>query len=166
MLGSYSHYFFQDLHTLSQCRDKVIQYLILKGYELSGIAIYLKAFDYFVENPKDYDGATIVRDLCDIDGLDLDAMLHDFHYIEYNVTVSINLKWKADFLYAKGNVRKSKKLDKYWVKFLGMKYIAYSRLVGLTIANVGFIPFARIKRGKVTKEQRELFLADYKCLIS
>lgn len=155
MLGSVSHYFEQDKTTLAQCRDKVIQYLILKGYELLGIAIYLKAFDYFVENPHDFDGATLVKDLCDLPGIDLDAMAHDFWYIKYNVASSIGLKWKADFLYSKGNERKGKGL-----------YSAYSRFAGLTLVGIGFIPFARLKRGKVTKEQREEFLADYKCLIS
>lgn len=155
MFGSKSNYFNQDKETLATCREKVIQYLILKGYELSGIAIYLKAFDYFVENPNGFDGATLVKDLCDLPGLDLDALLHDFHYLKYNIASSIGLKWKADFLYSKGNERKGKGL-----------YSAYSRFAGLTLVGIGFIPFARIKRGKVTKEQRDLFLSDYKCLIS
>jgi hypothetical protein len=37
-----------------------------KGYSAEQIAVYIKAFDYFWENPDDFDGATIVKDLMDV----------------------------------------------------------------------------------------------------
>lgn len=165
MLGSTNNFFKQDKETLLLKRDSVSYMLMIKGYNQLQIEVYLKAYDYFCENPNGFDGATLVRDLCDIDDLDLDAMLHDFHYLAYNVGVNVILKAKADYLYKIGMMRRKEKLQKYWVKFLGMRYIAYSRLVALTIADIGWIPFARIKRGRMSKKQKEAFMYDYNTLM-
>jgi hypothetical protein len=43
-------------------RDRVFHLLDAKGYS-EQIAVYIKAFDYFWENPDDFDGATIVKTL-------------------------------------------------------------------------------------------------------
>lgn len=155
MLGSENHFFKQDKETLLMKRDSVSDLLLIKGYDQACVDIYLKAYDYFCENPSDFDGATLVKDLCDLPDLDIDALLHDYHYLKYNVASSFNLKTKADFLFAKGQERKGKGV-----------YSAYSRFAGLTIVTPFFSLFARIKRGKVTKEQREQFLKDYKILLS
>jgi len=150
MLGSVSHFFEQDKETLAQKWVDVSELLRLKGYSLECRLIYLKAFDYFTINPNDFDGATAVKDLVDIPDLDLDSMLHDFHYIAYNVASSVSMKWRADKLYALGNERKGKS-----------EYASWSRFVGLSLVGIGFIPFARIKRGKMSSIQREKFLKDY-----
>ena len=154
MLGSVSHYFEQDKRALAKGFADVAEYLRIKGYSLECRLIYLKAFDYFCENPHDFDGATAVKDLCDLPDLDLDAMLHDFHYINYNVGSSVSMKWRADKLYALGNERKGKS-----------EYASWSRFVGLSLVGIGFIPFARIKRCKMSDSQKEMFMSDYKILI-
>lgn len=75
MLGSESTYF--KTGNLVQKRKDVITYLRLK--KLSYLSDYfLEAFDFFVNNPDDFDGATGVKDLTDIQGLTLSAMRHDY----------------------------------------------------------------------------------------
>jgi hypothetical protein len=68
--------------------------LLYKGYNQEQVDIYLKAFDYFSKKHTEFDGATVVKDLVDIPGLDLDAMLHDYHYIFYRISSSFSLKFK------------------------------------------------------------------------
>jgi len=155
MLGSKSNYFHQDKAHLDKCDLDVRTYLWIKGYSIPQVAIYLNAFDYFRENPNEFDGATLVRDLCDIPGLDIDALYHDYCYINYNVAVNPIMKFRADKLYAKGNERKGKS-----------QYAAWSRMVGLTLTGIGFIPLAIFWRGRMTKEQKEKFLQDYKILLT
>lgn len=154
MIGSKNHFFKQSKEALLYKRAFVNSLLEIKGYSVEQTNIYLKVYDYFSLNPKDFDGATLVKDLCDMPDLDLDAMLHDYHYLVCNVGVNVALKSKADFLYAKGNERKGKGI-----------YSAYSRFLGLTITSIGFIPFARIKRGRITEAQRNEFLSDYNTLL-
>ncbi|KIA86573.1 hypothetical protein [Flavobacterium sp. AED] len=154
MLGSKSTYFQQPKEILFNSRDKVFRLLDLKGYSFNEIAVYLKAFDYFCENTIAFDGATIVKDLMDLPDLDMDAMLHDFHYLNYNVGVNFITKWQADWIYAKGNERKGKG-----------QYSAFSRFIGLTIIGIGFVPYAYLKRGKITATQRSQFLEEYRILM-
>lgn len=164
MLGSESTYFDQPLEVLIDCRDKVFRLLELKGYGVDEISIYLKAFDYFIYNPKDFDGATIVKDLQDLPNLDLDAMLHDYHYIIYNVAANFVIKWKADWVFAKGNRRKGKANLKWLKKYTGIDNIRL-RFIGLTISGVGFVPYAFAKRGKISIKQKTDFLKEYQILI-
>lgn len=154
MLGSENHFFTQDKATLLLKRDYVWKLLTMKGYCNDAVAIYLKAYDYFTKNPSEFDGATLVKDLCDIPDLDLDAMYHDFCYLVYNVASNISMKWRADKLYSKGNERKGKS-----------EYAAWSRFIGLSLSGIGFIPYARLKRGKMDKQQKESFMCDYKILM-
>ena len=152
MLGSKSHFFYQSTQVLKNARANAYTMLRVKGYYLDEVDIYMKAFDYFSQNPSQFDGATAVKDLVDIPGLDLDAMLHDYHYINYNVAASFVTKWKADWLFAKGNERKGKG-----------QYSAFSRFIGLTIIGIVFVPYARWKRGKTIN--RTAFLEEYEILI-
>lgn len=154
MLGSTNHFFNQPKQVVENKRRDVYSLLILKGYNREATAVYLKAYDYFTSNPHDFDGATVVKDLCDIPDLDLDAMLHDYQYLIHNVASSVSIKWKADWLYAKGQERKGKGLYGYY------------RFFGLTILSIGFVPYARVSRGRITKEQIEQFLKEYQVLIN
>lgn len=154
MLGSTNPFFAQSVEELSLKRRQLAQLLRFKGYGLREIEVYVKAYNYFCMNPKKFDGATVVKDLVDIPDLDLDAMLHDYHYINHNVAASLVLKFKADWLYAKGQERKGKG-----------QYSAFSRFVGLTIIGIGFVPYSRIKRGKISQQQKEEFLKEYQILI-
>ena len=66
-------------------RKNIKAYLHIKERKMSDISDYLTAFDYFVEHPTEFDGATIVKDLVDIGELDLDAMVHDYCFIKYKI---------------------------------------------------------------------------------
>lgn len=155
MLGSKSNFFSQSVEVLSLKRRQVNQLLNMKGYNEKQIDIYIKAYNYFCINPSQFDGATIVKDLIDVPGLDLDAMLHDYHYIVHNTAANFGTKWKADWLYSKGIERKGKG-----------QYSAFSRFIGLTIIGIGFVAFAFYKRGKIKENQKTDFLKEYKILIN
>jgi hypothetical protein len=154
MLGSKSTYFHQSKEVLFESRKNVFLFLDLKGYVPNEIFVYIKAFDYFCKNPTLFDGATIVKDLQDIPHLDLDAMLHDYHYLNYGVGSNFITKWQSDWIYAKGNERKGKG-----------QYSAFSRFIGLTLIGIGFVPYVYFKRGKITPEQKTEFKKEYQILI-
>lgn len=153
MFFSKSDFFKQSGHVLI-CKQKYVHNLLeAKGYSLAKIELYKEAYVYFSNNPNDFDGATFVKDLNDIIGLDLDAMLHDYNYLVNNVASNFKTKWKADWLYAKEQERKGKG-----------SYSAFSRFIGLTIIGLFFVPYARIKRGKMTGSQLSKFDNTYKTL--
>ncbi len=154
MLGSKNNFFKKTPAELFQSFQQMKKLLEIKGYKQSEINVYKDAYNYFWADPNAFDGATIVKDLCDLPGLDLDAMLHDYHYLKHGVASNFVTKWKADWLFAKGNERKGKG-----------QYSAYSRLIALTIIGIGFVPYVRIKRGKITKNQKTEFLKEYQLLI-
>lgn len=154
MLGSKNNFFKAPPAELYKSCEQMVRLLEIKGYSKSEINVYIDAFNYFWANPNAFDGATIVKDLCDIPGLDLDAMLHDYHYLKHGVASNFVTKWKADWLFAKGHERKGKG-----------QYSAYSRFIALTIIGVFFVPYVLIKRGKITKTQKTEFLKEYNLLI-
>jgi hypothetical protein len=57
--------------------------MVLKDYNFTEHEIidFYRAYNYFTENPNEFDGATIVRDLDTIKGLDAPAMVHDYRYV-------------------------------------------------------------------------------------
>ena len=85
----------------------------------------------FVEHPTEFDGATIVKDLVDIGELDLDAMVHDYDYIN-GANRNFIKKWKADIKYIKNMERNG-------------KGIRIFRLLLLTIIGIIFVPYCFIK---------------------
>lgn len=141
MLFSRSEYFKQSKEALHVDRINVNVLLTIKGYNKKSVDIYTKAFDYFVANPNDFDGATVVKDLVDIHGLDLDAMLHDYHYIVYKAATNFRTKWISDWLYAKGQERKGKG-----------QYSSFSRFIGLSIIGVIFVPYSILTKGRQSTE--------------
>jgi hypothetical protein len=154
MLGSKSTYFSQSFEKLTVDRAKVNLLLLYKGYNQEQVDIYLKAFDYFSKNTLEFDGATVVKDLVDIPGLDLDAMLHDYHYIFYRISSSFSLKFKADWIYSKGQERKGKG-----------QYSSFSRFIGLTIIGLFLVPLRYIMIGKPSAENKKGITNDYIKLI-
>lgn len=88
-------------------RKKVVQYLILKSIETT---VYLDAFDYFTKYPQRFDGATFVKDLIDVEGIDLAAMKHDFLYL-----TDLKNKLKHDITYGKDMVSLGKG-NAYWYR--------------------------------------------------
>jgi len=153
MYGSKSKYFYCPQEGLWHGYRKMIAYLKLWNYTDAQISIYKKAYEYFCENPSHYDGATIVKDLYHIPGLDLNAMLHDYQYIIHNAAANLYTKWHCDKLYAK-QMEKLGKGGASWVRFAGLK-----------ITGLPFSVVALYKRGFQTKEQRLLFFSDFEILM-
>ncbi len=156
MLGSTDKIFNQLSESeLKLLREKMEWLLYAKDYTKEQIDIYKKAFDYFVENKTSFDGATIVKDLKDVGGLDLDAMLHDYHYIVYNCGANLYVKWHCDRLYAIQMERKGKG-----------EWSAWSRFAGLIVSSIFWTPYVALKRGVIKTEQEWAFFEDYKLLIN
>jgi hypothetical protein len=78
--------------------------LVLRNYNFQGYDIrpFSRAYNYFTENPKEFDGATIVRDLDTIKGLDAPAMVHDYRYILAN---GVKDRIKADKEYLRNMIK-------------------------------------------------------------
>lgn len=108
LFNSQCLYFFQSEEILREERKLLDLYLQCKKYDIDQRAIYLRAFDYFCMFPWEYDGATMTEDLCDLEGLDLDAMLHDWLYIAFSASGNYKYIWKADKLMRKEMRRKGK----------------------------------------------------------
>lgn len=108
MLGSSSNFFLQDKLTLSKKRHHLI--MVLYDFDVPNVDRWLKAFDYFRENPSRFDGATIVKDLETIKGLDAAAMNHDYAYIHLDFWSwkGLHKKLKADFNYGKDQEKTGK----------------------------------------------------------
>ena len=71
---------------------------------------FVVAYKYFENNPHRYDGATIVKDLVDCNGIDLSAMRHDFEYIrilsqKFCILDWIKYKILSDLRYGKNMER-------------------------------------------------------------
>ena len=100
MFWSKDSTFKKSKQELNIIRKNIKTYLHIKERKISDISEYLNAFDYFIEHPTEFDGATIVKDLVDIGELDLDAMVHDYDYI-HGANRNFIKKWKADIKYIK-----------------------------------------------------------------
>ena len=112
-------------------RKNVKAYLNIKERKMSDISDYLNAFDYFTIHSDKFDGATIVKDLVDIGELDLDAMVHDYDYIN-GANRNFIKKWEADIKYIKNMERNGKGIRVF-------------RLLLLTIIGIIFVPYCFIK---------------------
>lgn len=154
MLGSKNKFFFKTEEQLNGARYDVEYLLAIKGYSVDEIKIYLDAFDFFAGCPQNYDGATIVKDLVDVPGLDLDSMLHDYHYYVYDCASNLKYKHKADWIFAKGMERKGKG-----------SYSTYSRFFALATLGFFFMLYVRIKRGKMDVHQKKDVDKHYSILI-
>lgn len=149
MLGSKNSFFKQTKEVLDLKRSEVENVLKYKGYLPVEISIYLSAYDYFCKNTSEFDGATIVNDLCDIKDLDLDAMLHDYHYVYYKVATSFRNKWRADQIYMINQMRKGKG-----------QYSSISRFIGLTLISIFFVPYTKMRKS-MTPLEEEHFILEY-----
>ena len=102
MLGSNNKFFYKNHKALARHRHNL--FFTLVNFEVQDIEKWLLAYDYFCQNPHKFDGATIVKDLETINGLDASAMLHDYEYLHIQNWWSIKglkTKLKADFDYGK-----------------------------------------------------------------
>ena len=136
MFWSKDDTFKKSKQELDILRKNVKAYLHIKERKMSDISDYLNAFDYFTIHSDKFDGATIVKDLVDIGELDLDAMVHDYDYIN-GANRNFIKKWKADIKYIKNMERNGKGIRVF-------------RLFLLTIIGIVFVPYCFIKN-KITK---------------
>jgi len=154
MLGSKSNFFYQSTENLNASKVKLVTYLTINNYSDSEMQIYFKAYDYFCINPSQFDGATIVKDLYHIPGLDINAMLHDYLYIVFKASANWYVRYYADWLYAKEMERTGKGI---------LSWINFSLLV---LTYPFWTPYMFLIKGKrCTKEDRLLFFEIYETLI-
>ena len=78
LVKSKSDFFKQDRETLAEYRYQLRMMLKYKGRSEADIDFYIEAYDFFCRFTTKFDGATIVKDLCDLPKLDIDAMGHDY----------------------------------------------------------------------------------------
>lgn len=161
MLGSSNNFFKQPKKVLMNKRNAVMLLLDAKNYTEAQIDVYLSAYDYFFENPKAYDGATVVNELVDVygvlgfDGLDLDAMLHDWHYLYFKAGTNLKYKKIADKIFRHGIERKGKS-----------KWSSWTRYTGLRIVSIPFVIFAKHKRGKMSSTDMYWINKHYNILVN
>lgn len=152
MLGSKSHFFKNSDEFLILSRNKMRRYLSDNNYSPDQISVYQKAFYFFCENPDLFDGATIVKDLHHIPGLDLNAMLHDYQYLNYKCACNLYMKWYCDLLYAK-------EMEKMGKGFTAWVYWSLLKLSGIP-----FCIYSLVKKGSPSVSNEYDFFKDYNCL--
>lgn len=146
MIGSKNKFFFQPTNILLKNKTKLI-YLLRDIWQRDEkiIQIYLDAYKYFMDNPSDYDGATIVKDLKAIPGLDIWAMLHDYLYIVYNTPCNVNYKYYSDIIYI------------WEMERMGVSaYASWSRFLGLSVfGTLFFTPYVLLKGKRMDKNMKK-----------
>ena len=139
---SKSDFFKQDRETLAEYRYQLLMMLKYKGRSEKDIDFYIEAYDFFCCFTTKFDGATIVKDLCDLPKLDLDAMVHD-----YECLIGANrnfIKWfKSAWRYFE-NMRKNGKGNQIF------------RFVLVSLAGIVFVPYCALLTPKYypIKKQR------------
>lgn len=126
MLYSRNEFFKQSKEILTIKRTEVETLLKYKNINPKN---YLEAYDYFCINIKEFDGATIVKDLNDIPELDLNAMLHDYRYLT-DFGVLKKFKWDWEYFQGMNDLGKGYRLGRY---------------IGLTISSIFFTPYKLFK---------------------
>jgi hypothetical protein len=121
--NSKSDYFHQKKYNLILNWASLIDNLLIDfNFSRLDKIRFRNAYNYFIENPNRFDGATIVKDITQIKGLDIPAMIHDYSYIH-----APNLKHRliADWEYSQD----MRKFEIAWTT-------AYSRMAILMIINL------------------------------
>lgn len=153
---SNNNYFKKPAITHKLNRGKVKYYLEeIKGYSPAQANIYLAAYDYFVINPEEFDGATMTEDLCDVKGLELTAMLHDYLYIALNASASLHFIRLADKLF----FQEMKRMDKSsW-------NLGYRKFALWCVRRYWVWFCVKFKYRKMTIDNQIEFLETYKIMI-
>ena len=129
MFFSKDNTFYKSKEELQYLLNDIIKILTIKKNK--NIEQYIIAFNYFVNNPSKFDGATIVKDLVDIGELDLDAMVHDYEYIN-GANRNFIKKWNADIRYIKNMEANGKGIRVF-------------RFFILTLLGIFFVPYCYMK---------------------
>ena len=138
MLGSKNDFFKQKYADLRRSRLDMNELLKLLDRNKKDVDLYNDAFIYFMSNPDEFDGATIMRALFILkkgsNKLDIDAMVHDYEYIT-GANKSFKLKHKADVRYFNNML-------------LNGKGVQLFRLIALIVTGIFFVPYAYFKNLK------------------
>ena len=129
MFFSKDNTFYKSKEELQYLLNDIIKILTIKKNK--NIEQYIIAFNYFVNNPSKFDGATIVKDLVDIEELDLDAMVHDYDYL-HGANRNFIKKWNADIRYIKNMEANGKGIRVF-------------RFLILTLLGIFFVPYCYMK---------------------
>lgn len=154
-INSKSDYFHQTKEVLIYNWSVFTVYLKIKGYSEVETKIYEKAYLYFIDHPDHFDGATMTEDLYDVFRLDLDAMLHDFYYINHKVSASYKYTQMADQLFFKETLRKNKST---WNAGARKFLLKLKSVLGFNL----YVKYA-LKR-IMTEEHKKSFISDYETL--
>jgi len=147
MLGSKSDFFHSDEDILIKTRNFMIYFLKMHKTKKGVINLYLEAYEYFILNPNEFDGATLSKDIKVIPNLDIWAMLHDYLYIKYNIAVNWKLKYYGDVIYALEMER------------LGISYgTTWGRFILLVLSQIIFTPYQLLKGKRMDSEQKSGFM--------
>jgi len=133
---SKSTFFSQDDYALEMYRESMVKLLQIKCRSVSEISLYCAAYDFLCSFSNKFDGATLVKDLQDIPGLDLDAMLHDYECL-IGANRNYKLWFKAAWDYYE-NMRKNGKGNRP------------GRLICLSIIGLFFVPYCYFFTPKYT----------------
>lgn len=137
MLGSKSKFFYNDNYILEMYRDAMVKLLHIKARDPKDIKTYCDAYDFFCKYYNKFDGATTVKDLHDIPGLDLDAMVHDYECL-IGANKNYKLWYNSAWRYYE-NMRKQGK---------GNQVI---RLLKLSVVGILFVPYCFLFTPKYNK---------------
>ena len=132
-----SQFFKQDDYALEMFREKMVIRLQIKDRTPAEISNYCAAYDFFCKFTTKFDGATFVKDLCDLPKLDLDAMLHD-----YECLIGANRNYKLWYIAVWSYYENMRKNGK------GNQII---RAVGLCIIGLFFVPYCYLFTKKYNK---------------
>lgn len=124
---SKSKFFEKDEYDLELYRETVYSLLRFKGRNIIERNQYLAAYDFFCKFTTKFDGATFVKDLHDLPGLDLDAMLHD-----YECLIGANRNYKLWYIAVWNYYENMRKNGK------GNQII---RALGLCVIGLFFVPY-------------------------
>lgn len=151
MLGSESDFFKSNEETLLSVKSFMIIFLNKHKTDYDVIKFYEEAFDYFVENPDDFDGTTILKDVKIIPNLDIFAMIHDYMYVKFNVSVNLKYKFICDKIFSLEIERCGLPWEISWVRF-GL----------LTLSTIVFTPFKYLTGVRMNGDNKKEFVKTIK----
>lgn len=128
-----SNYFDQSKEILVKKWNDNIR-VVINDFEFSWErkAFFKTAYEFFTDNPLEFDGATVVKDITQVKGLDIPSLGHDY---EYYLIAKLQGFWKRLFARLKADWRYSQDMRQFEIAWT----TAYARMALLIVMNVLFI---------------------------
>lgn len=79
---SKNDFFFQDKRVIREKLDLIINLWINFNFSLYDTQCLSIAFEYFIQNPKEYNGTSVINDFWLIKGLEPESVIHDYDWIK------------------------------------------------------------------------------------